>query len=228
MLMPMRLISLLVLICLFAPGMAYALQCPNPPPPPRVMLDRIEDPVQYDFNRNRANLNAMGAKILAAQRAGSTSYVGGLTNGIIASNMSTQIQTLTSSDGMACMWISEINIKLHYQPTVYISREFVPGSCYHNAVMAHEQKHVGLDQALLAAFAPQLQQGIQAGAQSIGLRGPMPQGQMESVSRDLQNTMERRLNDLMDRFSTDREAHQMQIDTAQEYARVQSLCRNWP
>jgi len=218
---------LLLWIWLLAPTTAHALQCPAPAPP-RVVLDRQEDPVRFDFGRNRADLNQMGARILAASRAGSTAYVGGLTNGVIASNMSTQLQTLTSSDGVACIWVGQINITLRYQPTVYISREFVPGSCYHTAVINHEAKHVATDQALLADFGPQLQQGIQAEVAQIGLRGPMPTAQLEAVSRDLQNVMEKRLNILMNQFSTLRETRQMQIDTPQEYAHVQRLCQNWP
>jgi len=228
MIVPMRRgLFLLLRICLLVPSTAHALQCPTTAPP-RVVLDRKEDPVRFDFGRNRANLNQMGARILAAQRAGSTAYVGGLTNGVITSNMSTQLQTLTSSDGLACIWVGQVNVTLRYQPTVYISREFAPGSCYHTAVMNHETKHVATDQILLTDFASQLQQGIQAEVARIGLRGPMPAPQLESASRDLQNVMEKRLNILMDQFSTLRETRQMQIDTPQEYARVQSLCRNWP
>ena len=219
--------ALFVFIFLLVPFAAQAMNCPVPAVP-RVSLQRTDDPVKYDFGQNRASLNQLGSTILAAQRMGSTSYVGGLTNGSIASNMSTQLQTLTSPDGTACMWISDITITLHYQPVVYVSREFVQGSCYHDAVLEHEHKHVAMDESILASFAPELQQAIQAAAQTDGHRGPMAAAQLQNASRDLQNIMEVKLNAEMDKLSANRETHQMMIDTPQEYARVQSLCRNWP
>jgi hypothetical protein len=40
--------------------------------------------------------------------------------------------------------------------------------------------------------------------------------------------MQAKLNEQMDSFSAVRQAQQAQVDVPQEYARVQSLCQNWP
>lgn len=223
----MRQTFLFLLFAVLTPAAAYAIDCSSPPAP-QVNLDRVSDPVHYDFTQNRQSLNQKGAQILAAHRVGSNSYVGGLTDGSIASNMSTQLQTLTSTDGSACVWITQVNIQLHYQPTVYVSREFVPGSCYHTAVLEHEHKHVAMDLALMDAFAPQLQQSILAVVQAQGHMGPIAKSQLQDATHVIQNAMNAKLNEMIDGFSKLREARQAQIDVPSEYARVQSLCRNWP
>jgi hypothetical protein len=142
--------------------------------------------------------------------------------------MSTELQTLTSSDGSACVWISSINIQLHYQPVVYVSREFIPGSCYHAAVLEHEHKHVAVDDELIQNFGPQLQQAIQAAAADQGHMGPFPSGQIQVAGQNINQMMENKLNTLMNDFSAVRQARQSQVDRPQEYARVQALCQNWP
>lgn len=220
----------ILLVCAalaFWPVPAHAISCIQSAPP-KVTLQRMEDPIKYDFAQNRASLNQIGAEILAQSSGGATSHVGGLTNGTIASNMSTQLQTLTSADGQACIWISEVIIRLQYQPIVYVSREFAPGTCHHAAVLQHEHKHVSVDRALLTMFAPELQNAIQSIIQKEGRAGPMPKGQMENASRIIQKRVEDELNRMMDSLSTVRQARQAQIDTAQEYSRVQKLCTNWP
>jgi hypothetical protein len=220
----------LVIACAFAaPGVknAWAMNCPAPEQP-QITLDVVEDPVQYDFSRDRTALNQMGSTMLASRNTiGSSSYVGGLTNGTINSDMSTELQTLTSSDGSACVWVSSVKLRLHYQPVVYISREFVEGSCYHTAVLEHEHKHVAVDLALMQSFAPQLQQAIQAAAEQIHY-GPFPAAQLESTGQNINQVMDAKLNESMSNLSAQRQAQQAQVDVPQEYARVQALCRNWP
>jgi len=210
------------------PLAARAQDCPAAPMP-EVTLERAEDPVEYDFLRNRSDLNQMGAKILAASRAGSTMYVGGLTNGTIQSDMSTDLQTLMRpATDSACLWIANIHIKLHYKPIVYVSREFTVGSCYRAAVLEHEHKHVVMDETLMGSFGAQLQQAIQMAAQTDGHLGPIRQEDLPDVSRKIQAVLEHKLNEMMDQLSTEREVKQTQIDTPEEYRRVQALCSNWP
>lgn len=223
----MKGIILLCALWLLVPGIAHAIDC-NQNAPVKVTLQRAEDPIQYDFNQNRAALNQIGAEILASSGPAGATHVGGLTNGTISSNMSTQLQTLTSSDGVACIWISEVIIRLQYHPIVYVSREFAPGTCHHAAVLQHEHKHVSVDRTLLNMFAPELQNAIQKVAQQKGKAGPIQKIQLESVSRVIQKSVEDELNRMMDNLSTVRQARQAQIDTPQEYMRVQKLCTNWP
>lgn len=207
---------------------ARALDCPTQPAP-QVVLNRIEDPVQYNLEKNRAQLNQMGSGLLAARNTvGSSSYVGGLTNGTISSIMSTELQSLTSSDGKACVWISKVNIRLRYQPVVYISREFARGTCYHNVVLEHEHRHVAVDRALLVMFGPELQAAIQQTASTQGRVGPISTSQLQAVSQDVNDAMERKLNEMMNNLSIVRKNRQGQVDTPQEYAHVQGLCQNWP
>lgn len=224
----MKRIFLLIALLALMPGMAHAIEC-NQATPPKITLERVEDPIQYDFNQNRTQLNQIGAEILAATPGGATaSHVGGLTNGTISSNMSTQLQTLTAPDGTACLWISEVHIKLQYHPLVYVSREFARGTCHHAAVLEHEHKHVTVDRALLTMFAPELQRAIQNVAQSKGAAGPIQKAQLDAVSRVIQKNVEDELNKMMDNLSTVRKGRQAQIDTPQEYMRVQNLCMGWP
>lgn len=224
----MKAAVLAILLLLLFPHAAHAISCIQTQPV-KVTLERVENPVRYDFEQNRAALNMMGSEILAAAPGGAGgSHVGGLTNGTISSNMSTQLQTLTSPDGAACIWISEVVIRLIYDPIVYVSREFPPGSCYHTAVLQHEQKHVAVDRALMSMFAPELQTAIQKIAQEKGRKGPIQKAQLESASRIMQKDVEDELNKMMDNLSTVRKARQAQIDTPQEYMRVQNLCVNWP
>ena len=207
---------------------AWAITCPAPQPP-QIVTNVTEDPVQYDFSKNRSMLNQMGGAALVAHRTfHSNSYVGGLTNGTIGSDIQAEVQALTSSDGSACLWISKINVMMTYHPVVYISQEFHPGTCYYAAVMEHEQKHVATDHNLMSQYGPILQQAVQDVAAQTGHVGPFPKDQIETVNNNIHAALQARLNNVMDQMSTTRQTAQAQIDVPQEYARVQALCRNWP
>jgi hypothetical protein len=221
---------LLLCFCLLLwPAAAMALDCGQKTTPTKITIQTNESPVRYDFSQNRAQLNSMGQEVLAASIGGAVaSHVGGLTNGTITSNMATQIQTLTAPDGQACVWVSEIQVSLKYTPVVYVSREFPQGSCFHTAVLEHEQKHVAVDRFLLQQFRPDVERWLGELAQESGRRGPVPAGMVQATGREMQQILEQRMNQLMDNLTTVREGRQAQIDTAQEYLRVQNLCVNWP
>ena len=207
---------------------AWALTCPTPVQP-QVVMNVAEDPIQYDLSKNRTMLNQLGGSALVARRTfNSNSYVGGLTNGTIDSDVQAEVQALTSSDGSACLWVSKVNIQINYHPVVYVSHEFMPGTCYYAAVLEHEHKHVATDLNLISQFGPILQQAVQEVAVQNGHVGPFPKDQIETIDQNIHGIFQSRLNEVMDRMSATRQTAQAQIDVPQEYARVQALCRNWP
>ncbi len=225
---------LTVLFISLGAAQAEGFVCPAAPAP-QVVVTPHEDLIIYDYNQNRAAMNALGHDILAGAHADARTYVGGLAHGVIATQMRANFQTMTQSqrgaaagNGSGCIWITQVTVTLNYQPTIYVSREYQPETCYRRAVLEHEHKHVMIDRQLIQDYLPVLQQAAQTAAQATGVIGPVSEGELQAISGNLENQLSVQLKTAMDQLSAERNRRQAMVDTPQEYARVQAQCQQWP
>lgn len=194
-----------------------------------VILQPSEQPIHTNFTLNHQQMNIQGAGALKNPMAGE--MVGGLAHGIISSNV--EISYLNSSitqNGQAwgCAVIDKVVAHLDYQPNIFISREYQPGTCYHQAVMAHEMKHVVTDRQILQQFAPRMRAAFAETVQKIGVQGPVPLTQLPQLDEQIKNTLQAAMSNVMNVLKAERDQRQAMVDTPSEYARVQALCRDWP
>ena len=113
-----------------------------------------------------------------------------------------------------------IDVNLFYAPiVVYVSREFPPGSCSYQEVLAHEMRHLRAYQD----FLPKAEAIVRArlAARFAGKPLYAPIGQARSL---LQREVDRSWMPYIKRELAKVEVLQAAIDTPQEYARLGKVC----
>ncbi len=220
-------LGLFALIALFWAPQAWALACATNVPP-QIQVIAKQDPIQYNITITQAQLNARASGLLAASSAihGSGGEVGGLTEGLINSQMQMEFAT-ESQGGATCIRPSKIVVSIKYQPTILIANEYQRGSCNFKAVLQHEGKHVATDQNAIRKYIPIFQNTLASSAQGLLSANPVPTTATQEMSKRMQAMLGKTLDNVMKTLSAERETLQTNVDTPSEYARVQSLCSAW-
>jgi hypothetical protein len=167
--------------------------------------------------------NTVGYRALTAMKgkARPGQVVLGLTRteSIVSINVGGRLLSDPAS-GYECI-APHIQIKLYYPPiVVYVSREFRPGSCAYEEVLAHEMRHLNayLD------FLPKAEARVRAALARRFEDKPLYAriGQAQSL---LQREIDRGWMPYIKTEMAKVEAVQAAIDSPQEYARLGKVCR---
>jgi hypothetical protein len=128
---------------------------------------------------------------------------------------------LQSPDGtMECV-LPRIAVTLYYQPiVVYVSREFKPGSCAYDEILAHEMRHLNsyLD------YLPKVEERVRARLGGRFAGRPLYARAGESrvlLQRDIDRNWMPYIRSEMGRV----ELMQAAIDSPREYARLSKVCQ---
>lgn len=126
---------------------------------------------------------------------------------------------MDEASGHECV-APRIDVNLYYAPIViYVSREFPPGSCSYQEVLAHEMRHLKTYQD----FLPRAEAIVRArlAARFAGKPLYAPIGQARNL---LQREVDRSWMPYIKREMEKIEVLQAAIDTPQEYARLGKVC----
>jgi hypothetical protein len=128
-------------------------------------------------------------------------------------------ETLTSSDGQACFRPHLKVVVTAFPQTVYVAREFKPGTCAYQEILAHEMRHVQVNvthtRQAVGAFESELRKAF---GNDVYI------GREKSLHDDFLRALKTGwLPNLKARLSQS-DAQHAQIDTPQEYARMSTVC----
>lgn len=123
--------------------------------PTRIDVRAKSVPVRYDFTKSLAEITRMGPQTAA----------GYVTTGLTVSDTRYETDigasTLRYRDGFGCLR-PQIAVTLRLAShTVYVAREFAPGSCAHRDTLVHENIHVKLTERQLEDAARRLRVMLQ-------------------------------------------------------------------
>jgi hypothetical protein len=153
-------------------------------------------------------------------RARPGQYVLGLTR--TESHVSINVGGRLLSDpasGYECI-APHIEVALHYPPiVVYVSREFAPGSCAYEEVLAHEMRHLNAYLDYLPKAESRVRLALERRFEDKPLYARI--GQAQSL---LQREIDRGWMPYIKSEMAKVEALQAAIDSPQEYARLGKVC----
>ncbi len=200
---------------------AAAATCPQGPSGGlHVTVDtpRVEVAYRADFDRKElANLAGMAAV--------HDDGILGLTMSRYALSATTRNEHRKTGDGRVCAWIVRVDAVLSIPAmTVYVAREYAPGSCQYRAVMAHEQEHVRITGSLVPAFAPELEAELKARLQAAM---PVVADGFIAAETEVNRRLERIMAELIERLEARREGANALIDTEESYRRTADQCAGW-
>lgn len=193
---------------------------------PRIQVKTSTDQVDWVYTKSERDLNGFKIDTVNPYGKNVITDVGGLMQGGIELKESMRFNTLTHNRlKQICYWYDSIVISLHIRPTIFIASEFPQGTCKHDAIKAHEMKHISTDREIVNKYAKLIGEGVKKEMDRQSIYGPYN----ESRKAEIEAFMKARLENILKYYSKimDDERHRRQqaIDNLNEYESVNRACR---
>lgn len=203
-----------------AQGLGQGVSC-SAFPPATVSLDVILAPIQRDDGLSIPQLTRTPGRTPGPAGA-AHGHVLGLTQARYGEQSQVSALFQPMPDGSFCASANTLTVSFGFQQRiVHIARELPPGSCIHGEVLAHEMKHVAVDEAWLREYTPLIRRRLdEAAARMAPVRSRSQQQAMGAIRRPLEAAM----RSAMQEFGRERDRRQALVDTAEEYARIRQVC----
>lgn len=204
------------------PALARELVCSRAAPKISVVV-RAGEPT-IDATRTRIQLTEESRHLLPGN-----AHTLGLYNAIWRMSAQRQLGTLTESNvpqPRACVRLDSVEVTIEIDTrTIFVARELNPGSCRHAAVFEHERKHQAVDDDVLRRNAPWLRQLLARDLTGLFTVRPIRARDLEASQARFVAESDRVINAAWKTINDERERLQREIDTPEEYARVNGACR---
>lgn len=190
--------------------------------PPQVTITYNYGQLKYDNSKSTEELNDIFNKINAGSHA---KNIHGLTDMSPHLTTMTEVQQVQLEDGAVCFLPHILEIKMWYEPTVYISQSLQNGTCRYNITVRHELTHLDLGHHALYVFAKSLKKSVPHILSSVP-----PQVQKSSsadgnaVVNQMTNTYQEKVMVQFNKFKKLLEEYNHVIDTKDNYIQEGKLC----
>lgn len=194
--------------------------------PPKINVKPSKSYVSYDFTKTKAQLNQVDIDTVSPYGPHHKTVVSGLMSGSIQVKHQVAFlhETYKQVD-QGCVYLKSIDVSVHIDPTIYIAKEHPKGSCMHNAVLAHELKHVREDQLIVNKYAKYIGNALLKLIDSQGPAfGPYETARVPFVQQNIQNSVTRVVKRFNDKMNEERQKRQQAIDTVEEYESIGAKC----
>jgi hypothetical protein len=216
----------LIVVCLvvgtlFAPvAEAQTSVCP-PMARATLSLDIALVPIQRDDGLSIAQLARQPGR-MPGPAGSARGHVLGLTQARYGEQSQVSALFQPMGDGSFCAWPKTLTVSFGFQQrVVHVARDLPSASCIYREVLAHEMKHIAVDEALLRDFTPLVRRRLEDVATQLApVRARSENQAMQAFRRSLDSAMRA----TMQEFGRERDRRQAQVDTAEEYERVSKSC----
>lgn len=188
--------------------------------PARVDVQVFFDPVEYKYYTPMLEVRKMSDE--KKEGVHPEAWPVGLSTGLIYLKATTDILKVRSGYGQTtCTQVRAIRVQFGFKDNkVYVAKEFPRRSCPFRKVLEHEEKHKTVDRAILKDYQDRLREDFAAFAKEIG----MLRGGGNGPERQINAMLGERLDKLSEEMQSDRQYRQGQVDSAEEYERIQASC----
>lgn len=213
-------LSLLGLFLAAMPAAAQSNGCGGFPPT-KLTLDTVLAPIKRDDGLSIAQLTRLPGRTPGPVST-TDSHVLGLTQARYGEQSQVQALFKSMGDGTYCASASALTISFGFQQrVVHVAGEIPANSCLHGEVLAHEMRHVAVDEALLNEMMPQIRSRLEQVIDGMEpVRSRSQTQAMAAIRRPLESAMRR----IMQEFGRERDRRQAKVDTVEEYERVSRVC----
>jgi len=210
--------------------------------PLHVTINLTEPAVRYDYSKTSKEMTQERREHLEewlmkngvksagmARHVGQFMEVGGLTVGGYATSYQYQMRAepVDPYGVYYCPYITQINIELFYQTTIFMPKEKDRNSCDFKETMKHEWKHHTANLLAFKKYTERLKQDVPVIAREIELGlGYIPHGKVQAAFEDIQNSVKRAIDIYLETISDASNALNEKIDTPEEYVRVEKAIKN--
>lgn len=194
---------------------------------PSITVRPSTDEISYNFSLSEKQLDHFDITTVSPYANNIITDVGGLMKGGIETRQKMNFGILTNqTTGQVCFWHDSIDVLIHIKPTIYVASEFPEGSCMHNAILEHEQKHVTVDREIVNKYAQLIGKALEAEISRYRIYGPVSLSQQPALESQLKTRIQSLIGAYTAQMSEERRNRQQQIDNLEEYERVNHVCPN--
>lgn len=202
------------------PAAAQAYGCPTFERA-QVKFDVTMAPLKHDYDKSVAQLAAMPGRA-PGPRGAAHGHILGLAHSSYEHRYSMNARFAPQRGGVFCGALATVTVSIGLsERTVMVAKELPRGTCIHREVLAHEMKHVAVDEKLLKDFIPIAKRRVE---DAVARMGTVRARGQEQVMTQLRRPLDAVLKETMQDFSRERQKRQAQVDTMQEYERVTRSC----
>ena len=205
-------------------GPVHAADCAPPANPPtlKVTVDYGEPRLDHTMGRDELGALARGSR--DAPHATQARPLG-LTSARLKSAIRTGTQALEQPDGTTCVWPDSAIVEIGFaELTVYVARDYRPGSCAYAQTLDHEMTHVAINRRAVEAAVPKLERAL---AEAIREAPFLRVRAADDVRSAYTNHIDRRLSPVLDDMEARRRRENAAIDTPDSYRAMSRRCDDW-
>lgn len=194
---------------------------------PEITVTAADTTVRYDHSRSQAQLDAMEHDTVSPYAGNVQTHVGGLMAGEVSIAQNVRIMQETYPRfNFGCLYFDTVRVTITIKPTIYIAKEYKKDGCMYRAIREHERKHIAVDQQIVAKYKPRITDAVYGAVRELGAaHGPMKISTITAAQDRLQTHVQGVVRAFSGEMSAERRARQQEVDTLDEYERVQDKCR---
>jgi hypothetical protein len=193
---------------------------------PEITVSASDTNVKYDHTKTKAQLGNFDIDTVSPYGPNVQTHVGGLMSGEVSISQQMRFMHETyPALNTACLYVDQINVRIHIKPVVYIAREFPKTGCMYKAIMEHEKKHVRVDRYIVNKYTNILVRALDAQLKKTNAaHGPMALSDIKSYQEKLNEVFNQTVSRYSKQMSNERRILQQQVDSLEEYERVRNQC----
>jgi len=199
-------------------GAALLLAAPGGPPPgPDITISVERGAVAYDFTRSHKELKSMAQ----CERPATAGKYLGLSRATLDTTFSSQVAVRRIGRSFSGQVITmDVTLNLNNR-VVYVASELPEGTCSFQETLAHEMRHVAIDDGLGDLFRKRMRRAFREALPTVtGVTGESP----NAVKAVIQARMQVVLAQEMRQLRLERHDRQGLVDSTEEYMRLGSSC----
>ena len=191
--------------------------------PPKVNIIYNYGKLKFDNSKSIEELGEIYKVVFPGKKSAT---IHGLTN--LEPGIVTGINTTVTliDDERYCVYPEEINIKMSYNPTIYIANLLEPGSCRFNTTVRHEQTHLDLAHHALYVLAETLRDSEAEILASVSPIVTDSSFDEEKITKQLTDAYLEKIKDYFDEYKKIAEKYNSIIDSPENYIFETGLCLN--
>lgn len=211
-----------VILATLLPEAARAA-CPSSKTPPTLRLKIDSGEVLLDHSRDRE-----GIKQISDARKGHTQGPSHVLLGFTVVDLSVsynpEFTYRDSQAGAYCAYLDTAEITVGYSElSVYVSSDYPEGSCEYEAILAHELRHVEINQSVLKAYRDRIWDTL---ARTLRSKRSVLVSRKAEARSAFALAFDHGLQPVLKALTADRIRRNNRIDTEEHYRRVLEQCRN--
>lgn len=196
--------------------------------PPKVTISTSFGRLKYDFSKNNRSLTRMHIRQYGGKVA-TGKYVHGLATYDLSTQINFKMLKNTLNNGSVCIYPQEISLNIGVEdPTIYLSKDLVEGTCVYQLALRHEQTHQQINTEVLENYLPLIKQKFLTAVKQNLLISSSRDMNLQLAQENLKNRYLEAINPVLEEIKAEIKAEQAKLDSLENYDYEQKLCKDKP